>query len=162
MVVVFPQIEIEELNLAPFLRRFGADALPRGKSLAKLMGQFHFVVHGYDEHPHEVYAIEEVRALYRKLWAAWPYWLYFCELESDGLLMMTLCCLKELTGAKRAGEPDVKVEVDPLELLRFVSDGFVPMNEMFERAGQSEAAIYLRTKCVMEYFGFPFDEPPPE
>ena len=44
-----------------------------GENLAKLMGRFHFVVDGYDGDPDEIYAIEEVRALYRKLWAEWPY-----------------------------------------------------------------------------------------
>jgi len=74
---------------------------------------------------------------------------------------MTLCCLKELSGTKRLGEPSAQVEIDPLELVRFVASGFTPMNEMFERAGESEAAIYRRTKAVMEYYGLPFDEPPP-
>ena len=41
----------------------------QGADLAALMGSFHFIVHGYDHDPHEVYAIEEVRACYRKLWA---------------------------------------------------------------------------------------------
>lgn len=53
------------------------------------------------------------------------------------------------------------MELDPLELLRFVADDFVPMNLMCERAGLSERAIYDRTNEVMEFFGFPFDEPPP-
>lgn len=44
-----------------------------------------------------------------------------------------------------------------MELLRFI-----PMNEMFERAGASEVAIFQRTKAVMEYYKMPFDVPPPE
>ena len=44
------------------------------------MGTFHFIVHGNDDDPHEVYAIEEVRAFYRKLWEEWPYWFFFCDL----------------------------------------------------------------------------------
>lgn len=75
--------------------------------------------------------------------------------------MMILSCLRELSGAKRVGEPVTRALIDPQELIQFVSDGFTPMNEMFERAGQSEIAIYRRTKAVFGYFGFPFDEPPP-
>ena len=76
--------------------------------------------------------------------------------------MMILCCLRELSGAKRVGEPVTTAMIDLLELLRFVSDGFTPMNEMFERAGQPEIEIYRRTKAVFEYFSFRFDQPPPE
>lgn len=75
--------------------------------------------------------------------------------------MMTVCCLKELSGRKRLGEPTAQVLLDPLELIRFISAGFTPMNEMFERAGASEIAIYLRSKAVMEYYHLPFDAPPP-
>lgn len=35
------------------------------------------------------------------------------------------------------------------------------MNLMSEQAELSERAIYDRTKAVMEYFGFPFEAPPP-
>lgn len=162
MMLVLPRPEIEALNLDPFLRRFGVDKLPSGSELSALMGCFNFMVHGYDDDPQEVYAIAEVRAFYKKLWEEWPYWLFFCDLRSEGLLMMTVCCLKELSGAKRLGEPDAKVVINPLELVRFISAGFAPMNAMFERAGESEMAIYRRTKAVMEYYGLPFDAPPPD
>ena len=53
------------------------------------------------------------------------------------------------------------VELDPLELLRWVAANFDPMNALCERAGLSERAIYDRSKAVFEYFGFPYDAPPP-
>lgn len=162
MMLVLPRPEIEALDLGPFLRRFGVSELPEGAELGALMGRFNFMVHGYDDHPHEVYAIEEVRAFYRELWDQWPYWLFFCDLRTEGLLMMTLCCLNQLSGAKKLGEPSTQVMLDPMELIRFISDGFIPMNEMFERAAAPEMAIYRRTKAVMEYYKMPFDAPPPE
>ena len=73
-----------------------------------------------------------------------------------------MCCLPSLTAIARGGRPTVDVQVDPMELLQFVANDFGPMNEMCERALLSERAIYDRTKAVMEYFGFPFDAPPPE
>jgi hypothetical protein len=161
IMLVLPRAEIKALKFKPFLRRFGSKALPKGAELAALMGRFNFMVHGYDDDPQEVYVIEEVRAFYRKLWKEWPYWLFFCDLRTEGLMMMTLCCLNQLSGAKILGEPAAKVMIDPLELIRFISDGFPPMNEMFERAGASEMAVYRRTKAVMEYYKMPFDEPPP-
>ena len=162
MMLVLPRPEIEALDLGPFLRRFGASVLPDGAELGALMGRFNFMVHGYDDHPHEVYAIEEVRAFYRQLRDEWPYWLFFCDLRTEGLMMMTLCCLQQLSGSKKLGEPAAQVVFDPLELIHFISDGFCPMNEMFERAGASEMDIYRRTKEVMEYYNMPFDVPPPE
>ena len=44
-----------------------------------------------------------------------------------------------------------------MEVVQFISGGFVPMNEMCERAGMSERQIFERTKAVFEYFNLPFD-----
>jgi hypothetical protein len=55
----------------------------------------------------------------------------------------------------------VQVSLEPLEILQFISGGFVPMNEMCERAGMSERQIFDRTKAVFEYFNLPFDEQAP-
>lgn len=49
-----------------------------------------------------------------------------------------------------------------MELLQWVAADFDPMNELCERAGLSERAIYGRSKAVFEYLGFPYDAPPPE
>jgi hypothetical protein len=94
---------------------------------------------------------------YGNLHRAWPYWLDFCDLRLENLKTMILCCLPSLTSVARQGRP----QVDPFELLRSVTADFGLMNLMCERAGLSERAIYDRTKAVMEYFGFPFDAPPP-
>jgi hypothetical protein len=99
LVLVLPHPEIDALNLRPYLRRFGVDALAKGAEFDALMGAFNFIVHGYDDDPQEVYAIEEVRAYYRKLREEWPYWLFFCDLRTEVLLMMTLCRLRESEGS---------------------------------------------------------------
>ena len=160
IMLVLPRSEIESLNLRPFLRRFGLGVLPCGVELAALMGRCDFMVHGYDDEPEEIYAIEDIRRFYRLLWKEWPYWLYFCDLRSEGLMMMTLCCLEQLSGVKKVGQPSAQVLLDPVELVRFVSGGFAPMNEMFERAGAPERAIYDRTRQIFEYFHLPADMPP--
>lgn len=162
IMLVFPRLEVEAMNFRPFLRRFGADRLPSGPELAALMGRFNFFVHGYDDHPDELYAIPEVRKFYRRFLEIWPYWFYFCDLRCEALLMMTLCCIDRLSGTKRDGTPLANVAIDPLDVLRFVAAGFAPMNLMFERAGASEMAIYERTRDIMAYFDLPFDEPPPD
>jgi hypothetical protein len=74
---------------------------------------------------------------------------------------MAACCLTSITTIEVAGQPNVGVQVQPIELLQFISRDFLPMNEMCERAQMSEMEIYERSKRVFDYFGFRFDAPPP-
>ncbi len=50
-------------------------------------------------------------------------------------MMLTMCCLENLSGTKRVGEVQAKVEIDPMELLRFIMKGWWPVNEMCDRPG---------------------------
>ena len=161
IVYQFSRQKVERGDFSDFLGRFGIDRLPTGGALASMMGSLALTLDGYDHDPREIYAIPEVRKFYGNFHRTWPYWLYFCDLHQDNLKTMILCCLPSLTSVSRQGRPQVGVQVDPLELLRFIAADFGPMNLMCERAGLSERAIYDRTKAVMEYFGFPFDSPPP-
>jgi hypothetical protein len=72
-------------------------------------------------------------------------------------MMMVMCCLESLDALKVKGQSQVKVSINPLEVVQFISGGFVPMNEMCERAEMSERQIFERTKAVFEYFNLPFD-----
>ena len=161
LMLIIPREEVEAQNVAPLLRRFAPDKLPRGKELAAMMNTFHFAVHGYDDDPTEVYAIPAVRKYYQKLHREWPYAFFFCDLRGESLMMMTMCCMENLTGKKHAGAPLAQVEIDPMELLKFIMAGWAPMNEMCDRAGMSERAIYDRSKAIMNYYHLPFDVPPP-
>jgi hypothetical protein len=76
-------------------------------------------------------------------------------------MMMVMCCLDSLDALKVKGQDQVQVSIDPLEVVKFISGGFGPMNEMCERAGMSERQIFGRTKAVFEYFNLPFDAGPP-
>ena len=139
--LIFPRPEAEAGNLAPLLRRFGPDKRPKGKNLAAMMSTFHFAVDGYDDDPHEVYAIAPARRFYQKLHREWPYAFFFCDLRGESLMMLTMCCLDNLDGTTKAGEALSQVQIDPRELLQFIMKGWAPMNEMCERAGFSERAI---------------------
>ena len=127
-----------------------------------MMNRLVFGVEGWDDDPREIHMIPEVRRFYTALHLAWPYWLYFCNLDVDTLRAMTMCCMPALDVMQVDGQVQVRVACDSVKLLRFVADDFTPMNSMCERAGMSEREIYDRTKAVFEYFGFPFDAPPPE
>ena len=67
-------------------------------------------------------------------------------------MMMVMCCLDSLDALEVLGQPHVNVSISPLEVVQFISGGFVPMNEMCERAGMSERQIFDRTKAMFEYF----------
>ena len=143
-----------------FHARFGKQRLPVGKQLGAMMNSLALMIEGYDHDPREIYAIPEVRTFYQQLWRRWPYWLYFCNLDTENLMMMVMCCLDSLDALKVKGREQVKVTISPLDVVQFISGGFVPMNEMCERAGMSERQIFERTKVVFEYFNLPFDASP--
>lgn len=149
----FTRSAIEEGDFSNFMSRFGPEHLPSGKELAGMMNGLATFVHGYDFDMREVYAIPEVRSFYSSLVSAWPYWLYFGNLETDGLRIVVLCCLKSLNAVAVKGHSSVQVAYDPLELLNFLSRHFGPMNELCDRAGLPELAIRQRTDRIFGYFG---------
>jgi len=104
---------------------------------------------------------QEIRRFYATFHKAWPYWLYFCNLDTDTLRAMTMCCMPSIESIQVDGQVLVKVICEPLDLVEFIKNGLMPMNLMCERAKMFENLIYDRTKAVFEYFGLPFDEPPP-
>ena len=157
----FSRDRVEAGDAKNFMSRFGDSSLPKGKKLEAMMNSVALMIDGYNHDPREIYAIPEVRAFYKQLWEVWPYWLYFCNLDTENLMMMVMCCLESLDALKVKGQSQVKVSISPLEVVQFISGGFVPMNEMCERAGMSEHQIYNRTKAVFEYFNLPFDAGPP-
>ncbi len=158
----FSRDRVEAGDAKDFLSRFGKFRVPVGKQLQGMMNSVALMIDGYNHDPREIYAIPEVRAFYQQLWQRWPYWLYFCNLDTENLMMMVMCCLDSLDALKVQGKPQVQVQINPLEVVRFISGGFVPMNEMCERAGMSEHQIFERTKAVFEYFNLPFDAGPPQ
>jgi hypothetical protein len=161
VIYQFSRDRVEARNFSHFVGLYGIDGLPDGRLLAAMMNTLEFIFDGYNDHPDEVYAIPEIRRFCPSFHSAWPYWLYFCNLEGDGLRMMSLCCLKTLTVVKVQGASKCRVEYDPIELIEFISTDFPSMNEICERAGLNELVIYERTKAIFEYFNFPFDTPPP-
>ncbi len=157
----FSRSKVERGDFSHFLSIYGPDKLPTGQALRLMMNTLMFVIEGYDDDPRELHSIPEIRRFYAAFHEAWPYWLYFCNLDTELFRMMVLCCLPSIVAMKVDGRPNVAVEYDRLELLQFLSNDFMPMNAMCERAGMSERLIYDRSQQVFEYFGLPFDAEPP-
>jgi len=59
-----------------------------------------------------------------------------------------------------AGEHDA-VEYDPMDLIRFITKNFGPLNAMMERAGMSEMDIYYRTRDIFLHYKLPYDAQTP-
>lgn len=111
---------------------------------------------GWDDDPREVYLIPAARRFYRSLHARWPYALYFLNLDHDSLRIFAFCCLQNLTAISIDGRPEAGVEIDLVELARFLSGSFPGMNLLCEQAGMSEDEIFDRTRKVFDYFQLPF------
>jgi len=151
---------VERGDFKHFLSLYAPDKLPAGRRLRELMNTLLFAIEGYDDDPRELHAIPEVRRFYSAFHAAWPYWLYFCNLDTEILRVMVLCCLPSLAALQVDGRPLVTVEFDRLELLQFLSADFAPMNVMCARAQLFERLIYDRTQQVFAYFALPFNAEP--
>ncbi len=159
--ICFKKQDVISRNYRSFLEAWKPAKLPCGTKLHRLMGTFSFFVDGYNDTPEEIYSIPEVRAFYADLNDIWPYWFFFCDLRTESLQMITACLLQNLEAGKVIGAPSAVLQLDPMELVRFVGNGFAPMNSLCERAGMSEYDIWKRTRDIFEYYALPFDSPPP-
>lgn len=129
----FSRLMVEDGDFSHFLGLYGTEKLPNGQDLRLMMNSIIFGIEGYDDDPREVHSIPEIRQFYAAFHEAWPYWLYFCNFDTDVFRMMVLCCLPSITAMKVDGRPTVAVEYNPLELVQFLSKDFVPMNTMCEQ-----------------------------
>lgn len=157
----FSRSQVERRDFSHFLSVFGPDRLPEGTSLREMMNRLVFCIEGWDDDPREIHLIPEIRRFYSAFHAAWPYWLYFCNLDVETLRPMTACCLRSVNTIELDGADKLAATFDMKELANFLGDDFLRMNEMCERAGVSEHGIYDRTKAVFTFFSIPFDAPPP-
>jgi hypothetical protein len=157
----FSRSKVEHGDFGHFLSLYGPDKLPTGRRLLEMMNLFVFCIEGYDSDPREIHLIPEVRRFYSAFHEAWPYWLYFCNLDVDTLRAMVMCYLPDVSTMQVDGQTKMAVTCDPLHLLHFIKRDFMPMNLMCERAEMAERGIYDRSKAVFEYFGLPFDAEPP-
>jgi len=157
----FSRGKVERGDFSHFLDLYAPDKLPAGRRLRDMMNCFVFCVEGWDSDPREIHMVPEIRRFYTSFHEAWPYWLYFCNLNVDTLRAMTLCCLPEVSTLQVDGRTKVAATCPPLEILNFLKMDFLPMNSMCERAEMTERGIYDRTKAVFQFFNFPFDAGPP-
>jgi hypothetical protein len=145
-------MKVERIDFSHFLSLYAPYKLPSGRRLRSMLGTLMFCIDGYDDDPREIHTIPEVRSFYSAFHQVWPYWLYFCDLNQDGLRMMTFCCLKSFTAIKVAGQPNCAVEFDlstrtvtvmqtttcPLHSDRFVAVKVDPIAELRNAIGTEQ------------------------
>jgi hypothetical protein len=144
---------VERCDFSHFLSLYAFDKLPEGRPLRDMIDRMVFCIEGWDDDPREIHTIPEIRRFYSAFHDAWPYWLFFCNLEVETLKAMVFCCLPSLAAMKVDGADEVAVSYDPVEILAFVKAGLEPMNRVCERAEMFEERIEARTKQVFGYFG---------
>jgi hypothetical protein len=160
VVYQFSRAKVERADFSHFIQLYDPAKLPSGRRLRVMMNTLTFLVEGFDDDPREVHAIPEIRSFYQAFHAAWPYWLYFCRLESEEFQTMVLCCLPSIASLQSSQHTRVTVEFDPTELRHFLSGDFGPLNALCKRGGMFDDRIYDRTKAVFESFGLPYDGGP--
>lgn len=79
----FSRDQVVASDAKDFLSRYGSSSLPKGRKLEGMMNSMALMIDGYNHDHREIYAIPEIRAFYKQLWEAWPYWLYFCNLDTE-------------------------------------------------------------------------------
>ena len=157
----FSRSKVERDEFSHFLNLYAPDKLPTGRRLREMMNSFVFGIEGWDNDPREIHMIPEIRRFYSTFHDAWPYWLFFCNLDMDTLRAMTMCCLPSVNTMQVEGRIQVALTCESLDLLNFLKLDFMPMNLMCKRAGMFEERIHDRSKAVFEYFGMPFNIEPP-
>jgi hypothetical protein len=162
IIYQFSRSKVEQCDFSHFLSLYAPDKLPEGGRLRDMMNCFVFCVEGWDDDPREIHMVPEIRRFYSAFHEAWPYWLYFCNLDGDTLRSMVMCCLPDVSTMQVDGENKVAITFDPLDVLNFIKHDFMPMNAMCDRGQMSERGIYDRSKAVFEHFGLPFDAEPPD
>jgi hypothetical protein len=94
-VYQFSRSKVERGDFSHFLNLYAPDKLPEGRGLREMMNSFVFCIQGWDHDPREIRMIPEIRRFYSAFHDAWPFWLYFCNLEVDTLRAMVASCLPE-------------------------------------------------------------------
>jgi len=88
VVYQFSRSKVERGDFSHFLDLYAPEKLPQGRRLREMMNSMTFMIEGFDDDPREIHSIPEVRSFYTALREAWPYWLYFCNLDAEEFQMM--------------------------------------------------------------------------
>jgi hypothetical protein len=107
-------------------------------------------VNGYDDDPHELWDIAEVRAFYRKLDEKFPYWFWFCD-KGDVSLKVISDCLYQPT-SKAEEQRQIVALVDDAELNGFMRRHYQAIDELCEDYNIPDTERLKVLEAIENYF----------
>lgn len=92
VTIMVPRSDVETCDVDPTVAALQpfVSSPERARSL---QGSLDLRIGGYDDDRFELYEIEDVRTFVHALDLQFPYWLYFSNLDTASLRMLTLCFL---------------------------------------------------------------------
>ncbi len=105
----FNRLKVEIGDFRHFLSLYAPDKLPEGRRLREMMNSLVFCIEGWDSDAREIHMLPPIRRFYSAFHDAWPYWLFFCNLEVDTLRAMSMCCLPSVNTLQVDGQSRVAV-----------------------------------------------------
>jgi len=151
----FSRYQLERGDFDHFLSLYAPDNLPAGGGLREMMNRCVVCIDDWGGPAGRTVMVPEIRRFYSMLHDAWPYWLYFCNLNRDALRAITTCCLPTIETMQVDGQTHVAVTCKLVELLNLLKRDLVAMNLMCGREEVPEKRLYARTMAVLKYFGLP-------
>ena len=152
LVYEFERDAVEAKDLRHFLNVYPPHRLPRGEQLRDYFNTFVFSVDGYGADSRELCTIPEVRRFYRHFYREWPFWLFFCNLDTPNLLTMSLCCVETVHTMRIEGVSKIQFAYKTSELGNFMDGGFARIAHLFGRAGMTADDAERRRVELSEYF----------
>ena len=146
ITILITKNDVDNDNLQGVLDRFNVLLRPEFVYEMKQVLTVSFC--GYGNDMREVYEIEEVRDFLYRLDEKFPYWFYFCNLENQGLLTLTLCFCD---AAKISGH---EFDYSHLALAKFMERHFSAYNYLAEALRLSEKEIEEMSDKLASYYGF--------
>lgn len=155
LVFEFTRDEVEAIDFTRFLKVFGPEQLPGGPELATVAGRVTFLVDGYDDDARKLWEIPEVRRFYNAWWNAWPYALYFADLNNDGFKVIASCCLDSLQWVVRADATTGRLSFNIDAVRSWTMPKLDYLTALSLRAGISEEACLTRWGELVTYLCVP-------
>lgn len=149
------QRDVETQNVEPLIQTMAphvADPQPFH------MGNFFFVVDGYNEIPDETYTIPAIRQYWQAVEAEWPYAIFFANANREigcNISNIVFSVLKNITATQHP--EGTRVDFKPPELLDYFLQHKEPLIELTTKAYpdiiDATAALLHRSHELLAAFG---------
>jgi hypothetical protein len=150
IIINIPRDSILSKDYGMVLNYFGEEAIADIGRLQSLHDTAIILVDGYNDTPAPLCVIPEVRDYFTGLKEVWPYWFFFCSLETDALRMMLLSVLSNFS-ARYDHQMNERFVIDVNAMRALVLELFGPMNYLYDLAGFSIEMNKMRSSAILDY-----------